>query len=318
MALEQQPPSLLIPTQADWRDAHDHLDLVDAYQKLEPKLGYKWTFRAVPGFFEQDEKDTDDLHFNYISNFGRLKPWDQIVRELTQLNEQAAENELYKLVFCARHGQGYHNVVVEKYGLDAWHEKWHALGTDGDITWAPDPQLTPKGEAQAKENHDLWQKQLGEGAPVPQRFFVSPLQRLCQTFSLTWQGLLDPNTPVVIDELLRETIGVNLCDKRSLKSVIHDRFPNFTIDPNVTEEDELYTENYRENLAEQSVRINQWLQKLFDSDDSKSDRLASQVILTTTHAMTIRSFITVTHHREFVISTGGMIPILIKGVANKQ
>lgn len=307
--------SLLIPTESDYRDAHDFLDLVDAYQQLEPQLGYKWTFRAVPGFFAQDDPNTNDVSFSYISDFGRLKPWDQIVAELTQLNEQAPDNVAYKLVFCARHGQGFHNVVVEKYGLEAWHEKWHLLETDGEIVWAPDPQLTPRGEAQAKENHDLWQLQLKEGAPVPQKFFVSPLQRLCQTFAITWDGLLDPKTPVVVDELLRETIGINLCDKRSLKSTIHQRFPQFIIDEDVTEEDKAYTDHYRENLCEQSVRLNQFLQKLFDEDVDKSDRLASQVVLTTSHAMTIRSLITVTHHREFVISTGGMIPILIKGVA---
>lgn len=298
--------SLLIPTVNDYEDAHGGAEQEEVYRQRAAQLdraAAPWQFEIVPGFFRQSDAATNDLEFNYATmDFGVLKPWPQVRAELAALNHDGH----YKLLFLARHGQGFHNVCVEKYGLAAWSAKWHALGTDGEIVYAPDPQLTERGVAQARQNQSAWRQQLAAGAPMPSRWIVLPLQRSCHTVVATWEGLRPPHAAPLVVEQVRETLGVNLCDKRSPRSVIEQRFKphGFEIDALVTEEDELYTEHHRETLAEQSLRTNAFLQRLFETPD--------EVVCVTSHAGTIRSFLTVLGHRHFTISTGGMIPVMVR------
>lgn len=320
--------SLLIPTECDYEDAHGDPELEQLYEsdlaaaaKQDPNA-FRWTFEAVPGFFLQTEKDTDDSLFRYTEQqLGRKKLWPEIERELAELNRTAKPNECYKLLFCARHGQGYHNQVVLKYGIDEWNAKWNRLGTDGEVTYGPDAMLTELGIAQARENHDVWQEEIEKhGAPIPAKFFASPLQRSSWTAVYTWEGLKPAEVPTTVVERLRETIGRNLCDKRSLKSTILERFGkyNFVCEDGFSEEDMLHSEA-REPYQQQTVRVNRWCQTLFEEDwDEKAqavDKAKAEkeaIISTTTHAGTIRLFIVVFGHRRFTISTGGMVPIVVK------
>ncbi|EGW30933.1 uncharacterized protein SPAPADRAFT_56876 [Spathaspora passalidarum NRRL Y-27907] len=320
--------SLLIPTQDDYDDAHgnveDEVKYHDQYKTARNDKDengnwiYPWSFEVVPGFFKQCDPKTDDLKFNYsFENMGRLKPWDEMISELQALNENANDNEVYKLVFLARHGQGYHNVIVQKYGVAAWNEKYHAMTTDGELTWAPDPQLTETGIKQAQENNQLWKQEIRLGAPIPSKFFVSPMQRSSNTCVITWDDIKPKEQRPVVKEKLRETCGKNLCDKRSSKSVIDERFGKYGFDTHeIVEEDIYYTED-RETMVHHSFRVNQFLQELFEQDwengsVDKTKAIENTFISTTSHAGTIRCFITVLKHRNFTISTGGMIPIVIK------
>lgn len=324
--------SLLIPTAVDFNDAHGDPEVDEVYDQLYSKvkdsknsdgnLQYPWEFETVDGFFKQSDPATDDLHFVYASEkFGVTTSWSDVIDKINHLNETCKSNEMYKLVFCARHGQGYHNVIVGKYGLDEWRRKWHSMETDGEIVYAPDPNLTEVGMKQAIENNVAWKQQIADGAPLPAKFYVSPLQRSCRTLQLTWDGIRPDNLRPKVVESLRETIGVNLCDRRSSKTVINERFGQFgfEIDPNMTEDDTLFTTTYREHLSEQALRINGFLQRLFDEDIDSSNQvdkqaaIANEVIYTASHAGSIRGFITALKHRHFTISTGGMIPIVIKG-----
>lgn len=320
--------SLLIPSQTDYDDAHGNPEDTLAYRKHieahredrnekgEPI--YPWDFEVVKGFFRQTDEDTDDLAFRYTEeNFGRLQSWPEIVQQLEKLNKDADENVSYKLIFLARHGQGYHNVIVQKYGYAAWSQKWHKETTDGTIVYAPDPMLTELGINQAKENNAAWKKEVAEGAPLPHKFYVSPLQRSSWTCVHTWDGVCE--TRPLVTEAIRETLNVNLCDKRSSRLVIEERFAkhNFVIEEGFSEEDVLFKDYDRETLIEQSMRVNGFLQGLFDADleGGKVDRARAQnssIISTTSHAGTIRAFITVLGHRMFTISTGGMLPVVVK------
>ncbi|KAG5421250.1 PMU1 [Candida metapsilosis] len=323
--------SLLIPTENDYLDAHAGQEQQQQYKQLwqtklknkrgsEGQLEFPWEFETVPGFFKQSDAATDDAVFNYATDhMGRLQSWEDIIQQLTQLNQEAPGNVEYKLLFLARHGNGYHNQVVETYGLDRWNRELHKLSNIDGIEYAPDPQLTSLGMAQAEENHQLWQQELKEGAPIPSKFFVSPLQRSCQTLQITWADLKPKGIVPHVDELIRETIGKNLCDKRSPKRVIQQRFPDFNTDGVVDEEDVLFGEE-RESMIDQSIRINKFLQNLFDSDyDLKEDKVDKTLakehafIATYSHAGTIRCFINVLGHRNFTISTGGMLPVVVKG-----
>jgi Fructose-2,6-bisphosphatase len=322
------PMSYLIPTQNDYEDAHSGLEQeVEYRQVFENKKNdkdskgnwkYPWTFEVINGFFKQSEASTDDLKFNYaLDNFGRLLEWKDIISNLQSLNENAKENESYKLIFFARHGQGFHNVCVNTYGIEAWNTKWHSMETDGINTWAPDPMLTELGIKQAKENNQAWKQQMDLGAPMPSKFYVSPLQRSSHTLVHTWNGLKPDTLRPIVVESIRETIGSNLCDKRSTKTVIDQRFGgNGFITDQITEEDELFTER-RETMVEQSLRVNEFLQSLFEEDVEsnqveKKKVLENTFISTTSHAGTIRCFVNVLGHRHFTISTGGMIPIVVK------
>lgn len=304
------------PTESECISAHRKPPGEEDYiREVQTNPELKWKFEVVPHFFKQDDPNTNDREFSYIEDdFGKLKLWAEITKTLTDLNSNAAPNECYKLIFCARHGQGYHNVAMEKYGTQEWRSKWNRLDTDGEIVWAPDPPLTDMGVAQAKCNNEAWKREVAEGAPIPTRFYLSPLRRSCDTCLITWDGLRPESTPVVIDKLLREAVGIDSCDKMSPRKVIIERYPNFSIDdPTNAEDDESYPTDHRETFTEINIRINKFLQKLFNADTSKEERLASQVVSTTSHAGTIRSFIMVTNHRRFAISTGGMIPLFVKG-----
>lgn len=296
----------------DWDVAHRETHLDDVYRELLAKTKaeapeeFPWTFSSVPGFFKQaTDANIDDACFDYTQDFGRLKPWQQIIDEINHLNQQE-DNVRYKLVFFARHGQGPHNIIVDTYGLEAWLTKYRYMGEDPEtgLVYAPDPPLSQLGELQAAENNQAWRRQLAAGAPVPTKFYVSPLQRSCQTLEITWKGIDIPHKPVVC-ELLRETIGINLCDKRLHRHIIEERFPHYCTSRLHHDDDLLFGDDIRELFAEQSLRCNRFLQKLFDDPDT--------VVSTTSHGGTIRGFITVLNHPKFCISTGGMIPMVIKG-----
>lgn len=320
--------SLLIPSECDFEDAHGNPNAEKMYEEkllqlsLSEPDSFKWKFEVVPGFFVQSDPKTDDLNFKYTEhNLGRLLSWKEIKQKLADLNANANNNECYKLIFCCRHGQGYHNYIVDKYGIDQWWEKWNVLGRDGDIVYGPDAMLTELGINQAKENHAVWEKEINEhGAPVPAKFYVSPLQRSLWTLVYTWEGLRPYTNKAIVTENLRETIGQNLCDKRSSKTVIAERFAKygFVFEDGFEEEDILHGPN-RETAEDQSIRVNRFCQSMFDEDwDHSSDKVDKEkaidnsIICTTSHAGTIRLFIIVFGHRRFTISTGGMVPIVVK------
>lgn len=326
--------SLLIPTQDDYKDAHGDPAQQEEYYKLWDKLRlernsdgqlkYPWDFEVVHGFFKQSDPKTDDLNFNYATDhMGRLKSWPAIISELVELNKNAPDNVEYKLIFLARHGNGYHNEIVTKYGLDEWNRELHKLGEFNGIKYGPDPELTELGLAQAKENHDLWENELKEGAPIPSKFYVSPLQRSCRTLQITWDGLKPEEKHPQVLEKIRETIGKNLCDKRSPKSVIDERFGKYGFETEggiVDEEDILFKTDKRETMIEQTLRIMGFLQDLFNEDCDKElgkvDKKEAEeniFISTTTHAGTIRAFILAINHRNYTIPTGGMLPAVVKG-----
>jgi len=49
--------------------------------------------------------------------------WERFENYLNHLNSQSAGRAQYKLVYLARHGQGYHNVKEAQVGRLAWEVK---------------------------------------------------------------------------------------------------------------------------------------------------------------------------------------------------
>lgn len=308
--------SLLVPDARDRVDAHGDLDQDEVYYEKIAKLQHElpWEFTLVGGFFRQSDAMTDDMTFNYVEeDFGCQADWATLVARLRELNDNSPENECYKLLFLARHGQGFHNIASAKYLKQAWTEKWRFLGSDGEIVWGPDPELTSRGHEQAAENRTFWLQQLGRGAPIPTKFYVSPLSRSINTLELTWKDQRGELPVPVVKENLRETIGLHLCHKRLLRSEIAAKFPWLEFEPGFTESDELFEAKYRnqkEQLWEQFLRANRFLQEVYDLGAKDENSVMS----ITCHAGMIRSFITVIGHRKFTIPTGGQIPVVVRGV----
>lgn len=302
--------TLLTADARDWHDAHGYpeADVVyaEALEKQKNCGGFSWTFELVDGFFKQSDDETDDMAFEYTKqDFGRKMTWEEIRSKVHELNAKSNENTCYKVLFLARHGQGWHNIASAKYLAQEWHDKWRFLGYDGEITWGPDPHLTELGVKQAQENRDAWGHQLQMNAPIPTVHFVSPLQRSCRTLEETWRGI--EISPPIVSELVRETIGLHLCHKRSKKLEIQNRFPSFTFEDNFTEKDQLFDSfQRREEYYEQFLRANRFLQNLFDT-------FKDEYVSITSHAGMIRAFITVVGHRKFTVPTGGMVPVVVKG-----
>lgn len=76
-----------------------------------------------------------------------------------------------------------------------WEEHWTYQTGDGELTWGPDPELTPLGHEQTKAVHTAWVAERAAGAPVNKdtgeiRWFCSPLQRTCQTMVNSWGDML--------------------------------------------------------------------------------------------------------------------------------
>ena len=61
-------------------------------------------------------------------NFGLLPngnstsapPWGEFKKEIAKLNQEAEKDVMYKVLFMARHGQGYHNAAEKYYGKELW------------------------------------------------------------------------------------------------------------------------------------------------------------------------------------------------------
>ncbi|KAH3667234.1 hypothetical protein OGAPHI_002883 [Ogataea philodendri] len=330
---------LIKVNECDVEDAYANADQKAIFRKMltqeklkrDPKTGKllrPWNFEVVNGFFKQSDPSTDDSTFDLLEeNFGlALDSWSSLKKKLKSLNDGKQPNESYKLIICARHGQGYHNRAVEIFGIEEWNRYWsHQTGTtleNGQVLeWGPDPLLTELGERQADELHQAWLSQIEDGAPIPTKFFTSPFTRSSMTLVRTWRDITifengDIKKPSfssrahpIVSENLRETIGSHLCDKRSSKKVISERFSKFgfEFESNFAEEDIYYRDDWRETLSEQSLRADMFLQDVFENHPDDI------YISSTSHAGEIRAIITALGHREFAIPTAGTIPFVVKG-----
>lgn len=285
----------------------------------------KYTFEIVPNVLKQSDPATDPSDFdNNATNFGlvdRRYPsdhattssstdWQRFARYMHYLQSTSGPTTKYKVLYFGRHGEGYHNVAEAYYGTQAWDDYWSKLDGNGTVSWV-DAHLTDIGKQQALAARQFIDDQLHPRAmPVPDHYYVSPMYRCLQTAQLTWTGLefdLPAEKPFVpiIKEKLREVLGEHTCDKRSTKTVIHSAFPDFPIEEGFTEKDELWRADHRETHAEHDVRTKELLEEIFDTDDG-------MFISLTSHSGAIASFLRVLGHREFMLPTGGMMPVAVK------
>ncbi|TPX17723.1 uncharacterized protein E0L32_002824 [Thyridium curvatum] len=282
-------------------------------------------YETVTGFFLQDQPDTDSKKFDYAkNNFGlmnrtyetdaRFDPsgvktqWQRFAYYVNTLNQEADPRTQYKVLFMGRHGEGYHNAAESYYGTPAWNCYYAELDGNGTVTWA-DARVTEAGAAEAVKAHNFWASQLAaQGQPAIQSYYTSPLTRCLQTANLTFSGLdLPAESPFVptVKEFLREDISIHTCDRRSSKTYIQTSFPTFKIEAGFTELDELWRGTEGEPEAAQAIRSKALLDDIFSHDDNTW-------LSFTSHSGQIRSILSVLGHRSFSLSTGQVIPVLVK------
>lgn len=298
-----------------------------------PPKGIEWKsikYSVVEGYFKQDQPETDQFTFDYISeNFGLLDTfptaqkalaqnpelkhkgpmWKEFKEEIRQLNKEAPPNVQYKVFFLARHGQAMHNAASLHYGKEMWSCYWSLLDGNGTHRW-DDPKLTHQGTQEAKAASKAWQKQLAHGAPFPDNFFVSPLTRPADTLMHTWSNVfatMGKKAPrPVVTENLRETLGVHTCDRRISRCQLSKNYPMFDFEPGFPNIDPLWAPVFRETLPQRKYR----LRKVLDS--VVTNPKVGTFISFTAHGGAINSTMENLGHREWKMKTGEMIPVVVK------
>lgn len=179
---------------------------------------------------------------------------------------------------------------------------------DGTTTWLDAP-LTGKGQQQATDLSVFWKQALEVSKiPAPQKHYTSPLTRCLQTVQLTFKDVpLPPEHPFrpVVKEALREVHGVHTCDKRGSRDRIQSRFPDFEIEPGLSEQDELWKPNHRETLEERVPVMHHFLTELF------RDTNATFVSLTT-HSGAIRALYKAIGHPDIWVAAGAVVPLVVR------
>ncbi|KAK3068619.1 putative phosphoglycerate mutase pmu1 [Teratosphaeriaceae sp. CCFEE 6253] len=306
---------------------------VRAQSSLNATSGYI-NYTTVTGYFLQDVSTTNASTFDYVwgiaiadlgqtaANFGlinrtypatdglttNLTQWQKFEAQVNALNADAPLNTAYKVLFMGRHGEGYHNAAQTFYGTPGWNCYWAELNGNATAEWF-DADLTPAGIAQALVAHDFWAHEIAaQKIPYPQSYYTSPLTRCLKTANLTFAGLALPQyypfLPTVKEDL-REGISLHTCDHRGTRAYIHALFPTWTIEPSLTEYDELWNGVTAETNDAQDARSKRALDAIFAADDHTWLSLTS-------HSGEIASLLRVLGHQAFSLSTGAVIPVLVK------
>ncbi|QRV72817.1 phosphomutase PMU1 [Ceratobasidium sp. AG-Ba] len=109
-------------------------------------------------------------------------------------------------------------------------------------------------------------------------------------------------------ENLREQLAPYTSEHRSTKAQIQATYPAFDIEEGFTEEDQLWGENFSELDPKFSTRIRSTLDKIFGTILESSDTYVS----ITCHSGVAAAILRIIGHRNFPLSAGGVIPVVIK------
>ena len=282
---------------------------------------------AEPDYFQIEPS----LNASIDSNYAFVKPFHdgQSIKDI--IHKISAEPNT-RLFILARHGQGYHNLAVERYTEPVWDSDWAFKKGDGVAEDWADANLTSKGIDQVKRTGRVVFGQLLNGC-WPDSYYSSPLRRCLQTFRYEWEQKVEveaaignpipESIDVLVKEKLRETIGVHTCDWRQDKSKtvqdccqIKELYPgckiNFDYEEGFAEKDPLYSSEHRESDDEIDVRIKQALEEIWTRENKKNGQ-NDKVISLTCHEGVIRSCLRVLNHVPIPrLETSGVVMVVIK------
>lgn len=106
--------------------------------------------------------------------------------------------------------------------------------------------------------------------------------------------------------MVRETIGIHTCDRRSSKTAIQKEYPDYIIEEGFAENDELWHPSQRESDSALNARLKTFLDDIFAANSGNT------FISVTAHSGAITSILDVVRHRRFKLQTGGVIPVLVR------
>ncbi|KAG6623189.1 Phosphoglycerate mutase family [Phytophthora cinnamomi] len=161
-----------------------------------------------------------------------------------------------KLVVFLRHGEGTHNVAIEKYGSDAWNNYYCMLPEFLD---AP---LTSRGTQQANEASVRLNTEISRGLQL-EHVLISPLERALKTFTIVYQS--QTNISSKPSELPREILGVDTCDERRNISEKKLQYPALDFSGFESDADPWWTSGHRETDSELETRANKFLEVVFSN-----------------------------------------------------
>ncbi|KAH6907483.1 phosphoglycerate mutase [Coprinopsis sp. MPI-PUGE-AT-0042] len=270
-----------------------------------------YNFEILPHFFGHDLDGAGEPLEAVPERFGLLDEsedrWIALRSKLAELNTEAGGSAAYKLVFLIRHGRGFHNVAEAKYGTKQWNDYWSKLLGDDEITWGPDPLLTPTGIDQAKAVRKMWEKEMSAGLGTPSKIYSSPFSRALRTCYISFDGLLEDDSKVLTSPVIdpcsqdcREENGVHTCDqRRTTASFIRKEFPKYTLEDGFSEEDRLWLPDVRETKEAVAVRGGRVLDRIFEENP------ADHVIAVTAHSGFINGVLKALGRQPYFLPTGG-------------
>ncbi|KAF4125521.1 Broad specificity phosphatase PhoE [Geosmithia morbida] len=287
-------------------------------------------YTSVEGYFLQDDKTTSTDGFDYADvNFGLIdrkyptdnylsrndcdSQWERFDRWVKYLNWNPRNrgDVQYKVIFMGRHGNGWHNSAETFYGTPAWNCYWAEQTGNGTAYWK-DAALTSAGIDEAlKANAYFKDRYATQNMPHFESYYVSPLQRCTTTANLTFGDIdLPRQHPFVptVKELFREGMTPHTCNWRSNKTFIGENFPRYEFEKGFAEHDELWDATKSETGDAQDVRAKAVLDDMFRND-------SNTWISVTAHSGMISRLLKALNHREFRLSTGQIIPVLVKAEA---
>lgn len=196
------------------------------------------------------------------------------------------------------------STLLTEFGQCYWAEQ----EGNGTAVWA-DAHLTPAGDKEAFKANAYF-KELYETQNMPHfdSYYTSPLTRCTITANLTFGDMeLPEDKPFVpvVKELFREGMTVHQCNKRSSKSYIAEMFPSYEFEAGFTELDELWRAHESETGDAEDVRAKAVLDDVFRTDDKTW-------LSVTAHSGIITRMLGALNHRPFRLSTGQIIPVLVK------
>ncbi|KPM39636.1 hypothetical protein AK830_g6936 [Neonectria ditissima] len=215
------------------------------------------------------------------------RDWVRFAAYVKWLNENSAENVVYKVLYLTRHGFGYHNKKHAEVGTVEWDSRVSFMNGDDKETWF-DAHLTEVGIQQAHDLNAFWTDLIAtDGAPLPQTLFTSPLARCLQTTQYIFGPLMEshgrPFQPVV-KELIRERMTLHTCDFRRPASWIRENYPAYALEPGFAEEDAFGRDGHAETDAEHVARKQRALEQVWD------DAGCGEVVSLTVHSVSKMSF----------------------------
>ncbi|CAI1537169.1 hypothetical protein SEUBUCD646_0K00980 [Saccharomyces eubayanus] len=286
-------------------------------------------FKAVPGYFAAYPNDgfqgLDSTKYDHLRLINH-NDW----KELYDALPKDTQNCHYKLLILARHGQGYHNAAISRYGMEKWDAHWSLLSGDEYGEWV-DSRLTPLGKEQVRRTGtNVLLPMIKQLDMLPHVFFSSPMRRCLETFIESWTPVLNETQKPMsenkistrIIESLRETLGSHTCDKRVAHSMTVGEYQDFIMDSGHTvhwhyvtdysEEDELWLVNHRETNPELDMRTQDGLSQLFGQLSTEE-----RFISLTCHSGVIQSVLrNLKHPPIYNLETGKVVGVVVEVPTN--